>query len=184
MAQKAIFVIGLVLIVFFALDKFELSRAQEKVSEGKLGDVKYSVLDPTRFIEVNGGGWVLMDGRSIEGSDLFAVSGLKTAYDAQGVFIRGLNLNRDPNIGDPEGQDRLLGSYQRDMVIDHSHKYTSLGNTLWADKGYSEQGRPIRLAATSETDTPTNSNPAAQRISGVETRPRNIALYTYIKINN
>jgi hypothetical protein len=174
-------VLVIILLVFFTLDKFKGSTAQEKISEGKIGDVKYSVLDPAKFIEVNGEGWVLMDGRSIEGSDLSTVSGLKTAYDAQGVFIRGLNLNRDVKTGDPEGKERFLGSYQSDMIINHTHKYISLGNTLWADNGYSDDGRPIRLPTTLETDNPTNGN---STISGTETRPRNIALYTYIKINN
>ena len=179
MIQKTL-VLALVLIVFFALKEFELSTAQVKISEGKIGDVKYSVLDPTKFAEVNGEGWVLMDGRSIEDSDLFAISGLRKAYNAQGVFIRGLNLKRDVKTGDPDGETRLVGSYQWDMVIDHRHTFkgTETGPRL----GGNYKGNGVKLQQM-ETNNPISTNGDIPT-SGSETRPKNIALYTYIKINN
>jgi len=180
MNKKTIVFLVFLLISFVTLDKFRSSTAQEKVSEGKIGDVKYSVLEPTKFTKINGEGWVLMDGRSIEGSDLFTETGFKTAYDAQGVFIRGLNLKRDVKTGDPDGEKRLLGSYQWDMVIDHKHTFKGTGTGPRLGGDYKGNGVALQQM---ETANPISTNGDIPT-SGSETRPKNIALYTYIKIDN
>lgn len=181
MSKKFLLAFGLILVVFFALDNFKTSTAQEN-SEGKIGDVKYSILDPDKFREQNGKGWVLMDGNSIKDSDLSVLIGMDTAPDARGVFIRGMNVKREPSNGDASG-DRLVGGYQRDEFRSHQHDIAPRINV-----GHSVNGNgSSRRFDTDDGHTWGNIDEdmyAMDNTGGAETRPRNITLYTYIKINN
>lgn len=151
-------------------------------SSGSLGDVKYSILDPDHFLEINGRGWVLMMGQSIQGSDLNLLSGISILPDSRGNFIRSMNLGRaehgDPNI------TRQVGSFQSDTLKRHSHfkywlavKGEVSGNSV---KGfYSQNHQAVGNELINESDRKNYHFDTG----GVETRPKNIALYTYIKIN-
>ncbi len=153
-----------------------ISAVQERWG---LGDVKYSVLDPTKFTEINGPGWVLMNGQSIEGSDLFALTGVKTAPDARGVFIRGMNLGRDPNTGDSDG-DRQVGSFQNYQTRKHSHIINPL------TVGHSNNGNGGAHQIVSDDGGSWNNISIRQttdEVGGEETRPKNITLYAYIKVS-
>ena len=187
--------IGLVLalIAFFLLDKFRVSEAQEEVnSEGKIGDVKYSVLDPDKFREVNGKGWVLLDGSNIENSKLSDFSKLKELPNASGVFIRGMNLGRDAETGDVDG-NRDMGKLQLDAFQGHWH---ALGGFFNSVQGGGEPNSivlsrkrevgwdPPRMLRNNQARDSTTDNKNGIPRTRSETRPRNIALYTYIKIND
>lgn len=145
------------------------------MATGILGDVKNSILDPQKFVRLNGAGWVLMDGRNINNSDLFHLTGMTMIPDARGVFIRSMNENRDTNLGDTEG-NRSVGVYQTDEVKQHNHQYTDIFNPddVESDNS-SERAAGVRENAVVKTTSD---------YGGKETRPRNIALYTYIKVNN
>lgn len=82
---------------------------------GTLGDVKYSILAPTQFQKLNGNEWRLMDGQSIVGTKLSQMTGKSALPDARGMFIRGMNANREFPFGDLDG-NRPVGSEQNDMV--------------------------------------------------------------------
>lgn len=82
---------------------------------GTLGDVKYSILAPTEFQKLNGNEWSLMDGQSIVGTKLSQMTGRSALPDARGMFIRGMNANREFPFGDLDG-NRPVGSEQTDMV--------------------------------------------------------------------
>lgn len=152
---------------------------------GSLGDVKYSVLKLEEFVKLNGKGWVLMDGQSIENSKLYRLTGgdLKNSPDARGVFIRGMNLGRSTDTGDANG-DRNVGMFQSDEFKQHSHSasgyitgnITGSNGTRDCDGGNQkfncDPGFPDR-----------NVSVSIQANGGIETRPRNISIYTYIKIN-
>jgi hypothetical protein len=84
-------------------------------SSGTLGDVKYSILAPTEFQKLNGNEWKLMDGQSIVGTKLSQMTGRSALPDARGMFIRGMNANREFPFGDLDG-NRPVGSEQNDMV--------------------------------------------------------------------
>jgi len=154
-------------------------------SIGAIGDVKYSVLDPEKFKEKNGEGWVLMDDRDIKGSDLHKLTGLDKLPDARGIFIRGMNLDRKSEEGDAEG-NRPLGKYQKDSFAKHSHKFndayfadaTPNCNEKYGKNWLGEKDGDVdnRICDNLEKET----EPVGEK----ETRPRNIALYTYIKISN
>lgn len=151
------------------------------VSVGAVGDVKYSILEPEKFVKENGEGWVLMQGQDIKGTDLWKLTGIETLPDARGVFIRGANIKRKPEEGDPD-VNRQIGSYQADSFKKHSHPVGPL-NLGWNIEG---NGGPHRI----ETDDGAGSwanydvKQTAEDVGGDETRPRNINLYTYIKVSN
>ena len=146
-------------------------------SIGAIGDVKYSVLPPDKFKEENGNGWVLMDDKiPLQNSDLNTKHGITKLPDARGLFIRGLNLKRSDDKADPyksenDDKERLVGDYQEDMLKRHSHKYLSADRKDVSGKG-------------SKSDFAWNSKEYTSKpTGGLETRPKNIALFTYIKIN-
>ena len=159
-----------VIIIIYVVLFTNIAFGQESISSGNIGDVKYSILQPFKFSQVNGPGWVLMDGRNIEGSNLAIISGLKEIYDARGVFIRGVNQNRDDGKGDVQ-INRRVGSYQSDTFKKHKHEYL-FPSSINSHGGNDGGGR----WAGDMTDRSTTFK------GGDETRPRNIALYVYIKI--
>lgn len=143
----------------------------------KIGDVKYSILEPNIFGQVNGDEWVLMDGRSIEGSKLFNLTGMSNVPDARGVFIRNMNLDREATYGDADG-NRTVGNYQKDQFESHNHDvnynkveyfFAASGMGLQSDKGQEAGRHDIGINISNR--------------GGNETRPRNISLFLYIKIN-
>lgn len=147
--------------------------------KARVGEVRYSVLNPEQFIAIYGKTWVLLDGRNINGTDLWKVSKLVNIPDGRGVFVRGSNMKRDTQTGDPDG-DRTVGSYQTDAFATHTHKYSDAhyaevqcGNIgLFGNKGDSDNDNN-----RCTTDQVTEAS------GGSETRPRNIVLYTYVKVN-
>lgn len=169
-----------------AFISFKPSQAQEqtKPCEGKVGDVKYSVLDFDKFTKLNGKEWVEMDGRSAENSDLALSEPLiKIIPDARGVFVRGMNGNRDENTGDVD-KNRAVGQLQLDSF--QGHKHISNPNIALYYNKRANDNQEKRHVVTG--DVATNSEGKFEAGFGTpriskETRPRNIALYTYIKIN-
>jgi hypothetical protein len=147
-----------------------------------LGDVRYSVLDETHFRAIHGSGWVLMDGRSINGTVLCEAQGLCVLPDSRGVFIRGMNLSRSGSTGDPDG-DRPLGVYQRDTLASHRHR---VAGSDWSDQntdGLSSKDANVIAGRWNFPEFRYFDNKGLiENTGGNETRPRNIALYTYIRV--
>lgn len=142
-----------------------------------LGNVQYSVLEPIAFRKANGDQWVEMDGRNIAGSDLEQLTGMTTIPDARGVFLRTMNGGQNPGVGDTEGDSRTIGKYQGDTIIQHTHNFLVVDNWIGPNDTYA----PV-IDPRHNVNATYNSGPTA--IGGAETRPRNICLYLYIKINN
>lgn len=163
-----------------------------------VGDVVYSVLPPELFAEAHAGQWVLANGGTLSDStDLYRflqdrsrldllenAEGAVTVPDARGVFVRGMNLGRDAASGDPEG-DRAVGTFQGDMIGSHTHRYA-----ISHDRVGDPDGSDDTSGGTGPGDSywRGNKNPDFNAntapTGGAETRPRNVTLYTYIKIGN
>ncbi len=124
--------------------------------------------------------WIPCDGRSIVGSQLALQSGMTHAPDLRGKFIRG--LNQIYGIGEPilnqsqaNPQNMQIGAYQEDRVGSHSHPFptnddgTPVGGAHRA-LGYPKKPGPSVATAENDND---------QR----ETRPKNISVYFYLRIN-
>lgn len=149
----------------------KINASAKNIGSGQIGDVKYSVLNEIKFREVNGDGWILMKQQDISNTTLCRETGYCTLSDARGVFIRGMNSDRERDTGDPEG-NRPVGEYQSDMLQKHDHGYSTGG--IWNRSWRGDDSGPKTAYAKSSVTTATG---------GSETRPRNIALYVYIKIN-
>lgn len=124
--------------------------------------------------------WAPCDGREIDKSDLHKVTD-KSVPDLRGVFLRGLNSfdryendNGIPSVSDlqkdPE-PNRIRASFQKDDVEAHTHAFQGRNSGAYRS---GELGQSANLG---------DSNERTSSHGGSETRPKNVALYYYIKIN-
>lgn len=145
----------------------------QSITSATVGDIKYSMLEPDKFEELNGPGWVPMMGQYLPvNCELALFTGMKKLPDARGVFLRGMNLGRSSKTGDTNGR-REVGSYQRDELKSHNHEIRTDREMV---AKHSKYKRTVFEIAQDETIR-------TQKTGGPETRPRNIAVFTYIKID-
>lgn len=181
---------------------------QTVVCSGALGDVKYSILNPTQFADVNGDCWVPMDGRSMVGSILATKIGGSNVPNGSGLFLRGQEF---PNgIDNDNGRDSntLIGTVENQDTQPHQHGFS--GNTSgngnhshtvsdsyftgtendWRGGGSSSGGYVGN--SNIQTQTTNASGDHTHNFSGTtgnnngnpaETRPKNLNFWTYIRIN-
>ena len=178
--NKVIFLFAcIILLLFLNFYKFE------NKSVGAVGDIKYSILEPEKFIKENGSGWVLMDDKiPLQNSDLKNRYGITELPDARGMFIRGLNLKRsdskmDPFVKENNNRERLPGDYQPDDLIRHKHDMNYPLGRIDDWKSQSWGGVDNQLLVAS----PGGTHHETIEFGGNETRPKNISLYIYIKLN-
>ena len=130
-----------------------------------VGSVQQTFLGATEFESIMGSDWVLADGRDVTGSLYESVTGNSTVPDCRGLFLRTVGGNADPAIGGTQsdaaridgvmGIDGTASNPASEWVIDMKR----FGGT-WT--GVDVGG--------------TLNNPN-------ETRPVNITVNTYIKVN-
>jgi hypothetical protein len=217
----------------YALSVASSASAFTVVCSGAVGDVKYSMLDPTKFTAKNGSCWVPMDGRNIAGSELASTLSITSIPNAGGLFIRGQEIN-----GSNYDSDRTTNSaigIQTDANASHGHN-VGISNggaaTINAGSALTEVGlRKNRFdyigivldeafyptAASTYSERPhrssgygykveSSANMASQELvfkqanvtvpipnhshtvtqsnsGGTESRPNNINLWTYVRIN-
>ena len=165
-----------------------------------LGTIIASMLDPEAYAREVGdpfpfeparSRWAPADSRSIEGSDLARKAEQRnwrlphngrdepTAVDLRGVFLRGLNRfddamgQRHEDAGDPNGAGRIAGSWQPDGVKAHGHPVP-------AARGRGSGGISSRKSGPAGT---AGIEVASATYGAAETRPRNVAVYYYVRIN-
>lgn len=138
-----------------------------------VGTILPSMLDTVQFNEVTQSGWVLADGRNVNGSIYFEITRIDTVPDLRGMFLRGLNVDRNDGKEDPGLGDRKIGSFQDDLLGSHSHDLETNNDGSPTTSSYKV------TAWTKEK----GSNVATFAAGGSETRPNNISVYFYIKIN-
>ena len=161
--------------------------------EFPIGSVLTSVLDWNSFSQIteeqassewdaSKSKWAPADGRSVATSKYTRKSGQPNVPDLRGVFLRGLN-QFDPfytqkvseKQKDKDGINRTAGSFQSDQIKSHNHtfKYTTSRNEASNGGG---SGHKV-------SDSNIERNGATANIGGAETRPKNTAVYYYIRIN-
>ena len=152
------------------IDLMTLSKASAPI-----GDIKHSMLTPAQFSDENLGEWVLCDGRSCAGSAYQATTGNILVPDAvtQGAFLR-----QRTGI-------RVLGSYEADDIGFHSHGQraggSGGGNTpMVAPAG---QGGTVVGTMTNSLAASTSRHIFTDAAGGSETKPKNVAVNFFIKIN-
>jgi hypothetical protein len=136
------------------------------------------MLDPEMFIRLFGGQqsgdadevtWVPADGRAVMGSRYEALIGYSVP-DLRGMFLRGLNRSersrvRNDGFEDP-WDDREAGSRQGDEWQSH----------VWYLKHVTGNAGDDPRGKTAIGDVYTKDSDA-------ETRPKNVAVFYYVKIN-
>jgi len=153
-----------------------------------VGAIVASVLDYQQFLKANGldqldnsnmkiAPWVPCDGRILSVSRYAEYSGGKVP-DLRGVFLRGINdygvaFATVTTVPDQQKnpENKLAGEFQLDMFKAHDH-----GITTYYDK--------IPRTGGTTSDIWRNDRPTRTSMEGgAETRPKNVTVYYYIKIN-
>ena len=129
-----------------------------------VGSVQQTFLGATEFESIMGSDWVLADGRDVTGSLYESVTGNSTVPDCRGRFLRTVGGNANATIG----------GTQEDEFASHNHAQQVL-----VGSGGSVGELPL---ANSPGGNNSFENPT-QVTGGTETRPVNITVNTYIKIN-
>lgn len=190
--------IGLVALIVIGTS---FQSTQEKTSSnGTIGDVKYSVLPETRFKELNPG-WVLMDGRDVIGSEYHRETGFKSIPNGTNNFVRGMSDNRkvgefqNSSTAKPKNKSFLIkitsdGKHKHKLRYRKRYDYNATGAPTnkwggifamnWNGKNLTKADK--KPDQFSFQDGGHNHTINSENWDG-ETRPDNISLYIYIKIN-
>ena len=187
-------------------EEWKVTSAGLKAAVDRLppGTVVASVLKPQVFLR-NGRNkkWRLSDASVIPPDSLYAmlvkeagIEGGDRLPDLRGMFLRGLNVGREDGRGDPDGVDRKAGEFQGGATKRPNRSF--VGNTGMAGRHTHtiEGAEPVltgteedfqRNKRSRETETaPEGRHYHTVEITGggdAETRPGNISVYFYIKIN-
>ena len=153
-----------------------------------IGSICASVLEYNQFLKVNEDNqtefnvtksrWAPCDGRKVTGSRYAGIVSITNVPDLRGLFLRGLNdmgvsLAPTANPNHLNTEIKKAGEFQIDMYKKHSHSFSG-GDDITTNphkntfKGATEFNKFLGE---------TNSN------GGEETRPKNISVFYYIRIN-
>ena len=136
-----------------------------------VGSVQQTFLSSTEFESIMGTDWVLADGRAVTGSLYESITGNSNVPDCRGRFLRMVGGNANPTIGGT--QDNAFESHFHNLSYDTTNTPPDSGTSFGANGG-------LRLATNlSQTATAVISSSGAAS----ETRPDNITVNTFIKIN-
>ncbi|BBO84109.1 hypothetical protein DSCO28_46750 [Desulfosarcina ovata subsp. sediminis] len=172
-----------------------------KIANLPIGTIIPSMLEPVSFAMTVGDlpkfdpekcKWVLADGQLIVETSLYGkLTKKKKTPDLRGMFLRGMNEGRNDGYEDPE--NRSAGDFQADAFPEHGHETTAIsfqknvsdkGSVYkWGkgDLGYTSDGDADMIHAEVTKVVGENVNVADKMRP--ETRPKNVAVYFYIKIN-
>lgn len=156
-----------------------------------LGTIIASYLDYDNLIAITGdpniinvtvSKWIPADGRSIIGSKLANRTTKTEAPDLRGKFLRG--LNQFYSVGEPNlnqlmanPENKTLGAFQEDRVGKHTHPIlTNDDGTPISTNNYKTTAYSKRNGITINSESNDNNQ--------IETRPKNISVFYYIKIND
>lgn len=174
--------ISIALLSFVLLLSFKnINQTNHCGNTGAIGTVVYSILENDKFKSVNGECWTLLDGKELKSNTalykLLDIRGKFFLPNADGMFIRSVDTNLNDSIGDPDASKRInkIGSYQKDMFKKHEHNYFA------GSKNFTERGAGVKPYRVFPKWQKTTSD---EGVGGVETRPKNINLYTYIKVDD
>jgi hypothetical protein len=130
--------------------------------------------DPPTF-DLNKSKWTLANGKPVSGTRYAELTKNAPVADLRGVFLRGKNNGRADGRGNP--QELTLGDFQDDQLQDHVHEYNRGANTPSGTELYA-------LPANTNAGTPrAPTNFIIQGKHGDETRPRNVTVNYYVRIN-
>ncbi len=165
-----------------------------------VGSIIASVLSPSDFSHHYGNDWIIADGEEVDtGTDYYKITGRKRIPDLRGRFLRG--MDEDASVDPQSGRE--VGSLQDDstrlptspfsIASSGSHSHTgTVGAVRTTKHAHLDGGSQIYpLDAEHRLRTPARpliieeSGNHTHSVSGGdgETRPKNVAVYFYIRIN-
>jgi hypothetical protein len=181
----------------YTFKTFTAIFADKVVCSGAVGDIKYSVLNPTQFALENGSCWVPMNGGIASGTELGNTLGISTLPNPSGMFFRAQEYNdgNDPN----RTPTTALATVQTDTYKTHNHTGTanpagshshSLSPTHSSSDGTNgagdNDGTELKQDGTTTATISGGTHTHSLTISnsgGIETRPKNMNLYVYVRVN-
>jgi len=169
----------------------------EKISNLPIGTIAPSMLHPGLFARAVGdpsvfdpekSKWVLADGQKDITNSQYGKLLVNTRFtpDLRGMFLRGLNEGRTDDRRDPD--ERQPGVYQSDALQEHEHETNAIGfkaNVPDQNSSYKWGTGDLGFTSTGDADMIPAEVKSVKGQVGVagETRPKNVAVYFYIKIN-
>ena len=186
------------LIILFFISNFAI--AGEPVKSGDeikanifnnstftIGDIKQSILTETEFQSLHGDCWVKMRGQSIAGSDLSTktagrTSPVNTLPDTSGKFLR-----------DKDGLAANVGETQTDELKSHNHEITFIRMNISTGIDGTGSGFGVigwggnsgtLVSPVTNRYSPSDALGAIHDTGGSETRPTNMTVNMYVKINH
>jgi hypothetical protein len=185
-----------------ALSALESGLAKSPVP---VGTIVASILTPPEYAQTSGdpqvfdptrSRWASADGSQVVGSLYHTITNGKAVPDLRGVFLRGVNLARVDGNQDPDGS-RLAGQLQRwstgfprdGLTLTPAGNHTHGGpdgivaGHVGGGRGAHASGDHVGPAYGSEPMKVSGEH--VHEVSGgdPETRPTNVAVYYYIRIN-
>ncbi|CAM1358003.1 hypothetical protein [Tenacibaculum xiamenense] len=182
---------SILIAILFALMAFGFTDSSSTTETFRVGDVQHSILSPDQFRSLpEGENWLPLDGgvyASLKGINLNKTTlatkfGINKLPDARGMFIRSMNLGRDDIYSDPESS-RSVGEPQKGQSNNiNNFRYT------WQSAKHGTITIPNNGEWSGHISTGKGQNGGRKdgiqiQKKGTETRPNNISLFTYIKVN-
>ncbi|HTG33575.1 MAG TPA: hypothetical protein VLB76_11670 [Thermoanaerobaculia bacterium] len=171
-----------------AQDLTSRAEALSRSLSAPVGSIFTSTFTPAEFAQAAGdptifdpakSKWALADGSQVVGSRYHVLSNGKSLSDLRGLFLRGMNHGRTDKWRDPE-DNREAGKPQPDQFQTHGHKQAKYAERARYKGGDDLYGYPALDFGPVE---PTALSPDAEVRHGSETRPANVAVFYYIRIN-
>ena len=160
-----------------------MARAIVNVANGNIGDIRHSMLTLAQFQTANGTGWVLMDGSSCAGTTYASITGNSTLPDARGLFLRAAGTNGSALNG--KTPTATLGTRQGDATAKNG-LYDAGHNHLQDASGGGGAVHGVLIGSVLTTlnwDSGIKNGTAALASTDTETRPANLAVNIFIKVN-
>ena len=168
---------------------------------GALGDIKYSIFNPTQFAAVNGDCWVPMDGvKALAGTAMGAIlTSMTNVPNGGGYFLRAQDFTNS-NIDPDRTSSTPIATSQDQAYLSHNHPFTGTTST----DGFHSHGIPDATSFRGNGTTGTNGGDGEADLvnstygagshnhsvsgttnatGGTETRPKNLNFWVYIRVN-
>jgi hypothetical protein len=166
-------------------DKLEAINVQASAFKLPVGTIVASLLQPSEFakevgdpetFDLEGSRWTLADGKSVSGTRWAALRGDAAVPNLCGVFLRGKNNRKRPDVKEVE-----LGQFSLDTVGPHNH------NVRFFDPSGVGPGASILWDGGKRFTVKENTDFVQGIVTNdplPETSPKNVTVNYFIKIND
>jgi hypothetical protein len=129
--------------------------------------------------------WILADGSTVRDTEFARITSNKPVPDLRGIFLRGVADGRE--VGSKEEYSTALPTIPFAGMTDEAGTHNHVGGMALNTRGekYNAGGRDYQVAGAASTG---NSGAHRHNVAIIEggdseTRPTNVAVFYYIKIN-